>query len=84
MSEASEGPPAQTSRIEVTSDYVRERHALFVLGKFSPLYVDYYLHLMQHELKLEPDHDAPAQLGEPAVVRSEPVRLAGWLGASPQ
>jgi molecular chaperone Hsp33 len=50
-------PRAENTRIEVTSDYVRERHALALFGSFSPLYVDYYLHLMQHEIKLEPEHD---------------------------
>lgn len=56
-----EGKPApktaETTRIEITSDFVRERNALVLAGKFEKLYVDYYLHLMQHELELAPDHD---------------------------
>lgn len=63
MSESQPTPPekgprtAETSRIEVTSDYVRGRHCLVLAGSFQQLYVDYYLHLMQHEIKLDPDHD---------------------------
>jgi molecular chaperone Hsp33 len=42
-----------TSMVEVRSFYVRQRNALLVRGKFAPLYLDYYLHLMQHGLKYE-------------------------------
>jgi molecular chaperone Hsp33 len=41
------------SLVEVRSFYVRNRNALLVRGKFSPLYLDYYLHLMQHSLKYD-------------------------------
>ena len=48
----------ENSRIEVRSYFVRERNALLVRAEFSPVYVDYYLHLMQHSLKPEPADDA--------------------------
>ena len=36
---------------ELRSYYVRTRNALLVRGRLSPLYMDYYLHLMQHGIK---------------------------------
>jgi molecular chaperone Hsp33 len=39
------------SVIDVRSYFVRKRNALLVRGSFSPLYMDYYLHLMQHGIK---------------------------------
>jgi molecular chaperone Hsp33 len=43
----------ELSVVEVRSYFVRIRNALLVRGRFSPLYLDYYLHLMQHQLKYE-------------------------------
>lgn len=37
--------------VEVRSFYVRKRNALLVRASFSPLYIDYYLHLMQHSIQ---------------------------------
>ncbi|MGK0185185.1 MAG: molecular chaperone Hsp33 [Verrucomicrobiales bacterium] len=48
----------ENSRIEVRSYFVRERNALLVRAEFSPIYVDYYLHLMQHSLKPATADDA--------------------------
>ncbi len=45
------------SVVDVQSYYVRQRNALLVRAKFSPLYMDYYLHLMQHGIKHEKDLD---------------------------
>jgi len=45
--------PAQAARIPVTSTFVRGRNTLVTRGKFSELYTDYYLHLLQHGLKYE-------------------------------
>ncbi len=39
------------SVVEIRSYYVRQRNVLLVRGRFSPLYLDYYLHLMQHGIK---------------------------------
>jgi molecular chaperone Hsp33 len=39
------------SVVELRSYFVRKRNALLVRGRFSPLYLDYYLHLMQHALQ---------------------------------
>ena len=46
------------SRVEVRSYFVRHRNALLVRAELSPIYVDYYLHLMQHSLKPSPEDDA--------------------------
>lgn len=56
MSEAS--GDVQQNTIEVTSHYVRGRHVMVLFADFGNLYVDYYLHLMQQGLRLEPEHDA--------------------------
>ncbi len=39
------------SVVELRSYFVRRRNALLVRGRFSPLYLDYYLHLMQHGIQ---------------------------------
>ncbi len=41
------------SVVELRSYFVRKRNALLVRGRFSPLYLDYYLHLMQHGIQHE-------------------------------
>ena len=35
----------------IESIFVRHRNALLVRGQFTPLYTDYYLHLMQHAIR---------------------------------
>lgn len=37
------------TRIEAV--FVRHRNALLLRGQFTPIYTDYYLHLMQHEIR---------------------------------
>lgn len=37
--------------VEIRCEFVRGRNCLLVRGQFSPLYMDYYLHLMQHGIK---------------------------------
>jgi len=39
------------SACEIRCYFVRKRNCLLVRGRFSPLYMDYYLHLMQHGIK---------------------------------
>ncbi len=51
------GAPVETNRVEVESYYVRERHAMFVRGDLGGIFEDHYLHLMQLELRLEPEQD---------------------------
>ena len=41
----------------VESIHVRHRNALLLRGQFTPIYTDYYLHLMQHGLRNPPDLD---------------------------
>ncbi|MBP7950431.1 MAG: Hsp33 family molecular chaperone HslO [Verrucomicrobiales bacterium] len=46
------------SPVEVRCYFVRGRNALLVRGQFEPLFVDYYLHLAQHQLQMNPFQDA--------------------------
>lgn len=46
-----------SSLVEVRAFYVRQRNALLVRGHFSPLYMDYYLHLLQHSIAQRPALD---------------------------
>lgn len=46
------------SVVEARSFYVRGRNVLLARAKCGPLYVDYYLHLMQHSIR----HDEPADV----------------------
>lgn len=41
----------------VESVFVRNRNALVVRGQFTPIYTDYYLHLMQHGIRHSADLD---------------------------
>ncbi len=43
--------------IEVRCYFVRERNALAVRGQFSPLYTDYYIHLLEHKVRYESEDD---------------------------
>lgn len=41
----------------VRSIFIRQRNCLLLTADFSPLYVDYYLHLMQHGMRPNPLED---------------------------
>lgn len=41
----------------IESIFVRHRNALFVRGQFTPIYTDYYLHLMQNKLRHKEELD---------------------------
>ena len=56
MTESTPVNPAN-SGLEVTTWFVRSRNALFAKADFSPLFVDYYLHLSDHAIKVTPAHD---------------------------
>lgn len=49
---------AEDSYAEVRCYFVRGRNALVTRAGFGPVYVDHYLHLMQHSLQPAPEHDA--------------------------
>lgn len=44
--------------IPVESIFVRGRNVLLIEANFTPIYIDYYLHLMQHGLRYPEDLDA--------------------------
>jgi molecular chaperone Hsp33 len=41
----------------IESVFVRHRNALVLRGQFTPIYTDYYLHLMQHGIRHTPELD---------------------------
>lgn len=41
----------------VTADFVRHRNVLLLQAEMSPLFVDYYLHLADHDLRHKPEQD---------------------------
>lgn len=57
MSDGAEIVPEGQGLVELHSHYVRTRHCLAIQADFGPLFTDYYLHLMQNEIRLEPEHD---------------------------
>ena len=44
--------------VNVESIFVRHRNTLMIRGGFTPVYTDYYLHLMQHGIRYPQDLDA--------------------------
>lgn len=46
-------PASDLAIVELRCYFVRGRNCLLVRGRFSDLYMDYYLHLMQHGIKHE-------------------------------
>lgn len=57
MSESNPVNPAQ-SGLEVRTYFVRERNVLLARANFNELFVDYYLHLSDQRVQLQPEHDA--------------------------
>lgn len=49
--------PFVAEYVTVRSVFVRQRNCLLVQADFAPLFVDYYLHLMQHGLRNEQTED---------------------------
>lgn len=49
-------PVADFTKVE--SIFVRHRNCLLVRGQFTPVFTDYYLHLMEHKLRYEEKMDA--------------------------
>ncbi len=51
-----QSPVEEFSRID--SIFIRHRNALLLRGQFTPVFTDYYLHLMQHGIRQPEDLDA--------------------------
>ncbi len=47
----SQSSPDESTVLTVKSYFVRKRNALLVRANFTALYIDYYLHLMQHQIE---------------------------------
>ena len=57
MAESTPPNPADAG-LEVRTYFVRDRHALLARVDLGELFVDYYLHLSSHQIKVAPEHDA--------------------------
>ena len=57
---ADESPPVNPAEtgLEVRTHFVRNRNALLARAEFGDLFVDYYLHLADHQVRPNPEHDA--------------------------
>ncbi len=51
-------PNSADAGLEVRTYFVRNRQALLAQVDFGELFVDYYLHLSSHRIKVAPEHDA--------------------------
>lgn len=60
MNESTPGSPPVNANdfTQIESIFVRHRNALLLRGQFTPIYTDYYLHLMQHEIRHAGEIDA--------------------------
>lgn len=54
---ASLEPESNQAGLEVTTAFVRYRNALLARADFGSLYIDYYLHLADNDLRPTPQHD---------------------------
>jgi molecular chaperone Hsp33 len=57
MSEASGSIESPEEFTTIESVFVRHRNALMVRGQFTGIYTDYYLHLMEHQIRHHGDLD---------------------------
>lgn len=73
---------AENTPLEVRCYFVRHRNALVTRAQFGQLYMDYYLHLMQHQIRYEPAHDQLLKEGLAALtlhLASRPINeAAAW------
>ncbi len=56
MSQAPD-PASESTSIEVRCYFVRERNVLLTRAEFSDLFTDHYLHLMENEIRHDPQND---------------------------
>ncbi len=56
--DATPSPEPVEESVKVESIFVRRRNCLLLTADFSPIYVDYYLHLMQQKMRHEELEDA--------------------------
>ncbi len=53
--QVSEQETVDDRHIEIRTYFVRGRNALVARGDFSKIYVDYYLHLVDYDIRVDPD-----------------------------
>ncbi|MCH2613222.1 MAG: disulfide bond chaperone, partial [Opitutales bacterium] len=51
----SDSDPSEEPSFSIVSSFIRERNVLFAMANFSPLYVDYYLHLKDNRIEIDAD-----------------------------
>ena len=56
----------------IESIFVRHRNALLLRGQFTPIYTDYYLHLMEHGIR------PPAELDQMLKDANTISKTATW------
>lgn len=52
-----ENPSDGSELLQIKSRFVRGRNTLYARADFSSLFVDYYLHLKDNHIQIEPEHD---------------------------
>jgi molecular chaperone Hsp33 len=58
MPEPTPGETPTESGLEVRTYFVRNRNVLLARASLTDMYVDYYLHLSEQQMRVEPEHDA--------------------------
>ena len=53
----SDSYPSEEPSFSIVSSFVRERNVLFAMANFSPLYVDYFLHLKDNRIEIDAETD---------------------------
>ena len=53
----SDSEQSEEAPFSIASSFVRERNTLFAMANFSPLYVDYYLHLKDNRIEIDSETD---------------------------
>jgi molecular chaperone Hsp33 len=67
---------SEPAPVEIRSYFIRGRNCLLTRGRFSDLYVDYYLHLMEYGIR----HDEPVDL----MLKEALAGMALHLASRPQ
>jgi molecular chaperone Hsp33 len=80
MSDPSPVHPA-ASGLEVRTHFVRNRNGLVARADLGELFVDYYLHLAEHGLRPDPEHDAMFKRALAAFVLHQASRPRNELTA---
>ena len=75
--------PESEEFVEARCYFVRGRNALAVRADFGVAYMDHYLHLMQHGIRLDPGPDASLKdaLAALTSIQEKPPSALPWENA---